>query len=413
MAQGPKKSEVCCPKIGFADTLEQCKCYPEREEVPMNYSCLCGVIWAAIIAAATVGQSSSFHGLGDLPGGDINSEAFDVSADGSVVVGRSDAIPIVANLNSMPEAFRWTAHSGLVGLGFFSNPSPPEGVALGVSDDGSVITGVTGFNGTNTAFRWTADSGLVPLSGLPPGLQMIRAYGISGDGETIVGLMQRRVDGEEGICTVAELSDGRCMSSAFRWTSESGVVGLDTTDLATAVSQDGSVIVGLGLQAGVTQAFRWTADRGVVPLGDLAGGGFFSKAHAVSRDGSVVVGEAFSSNGIEAFRWTADGGMIGLGDLPGGLFQSTALGVSGDGSVVVGTSAIQSGEVGAFIWDAVNGMRHLQSVLATEYEVDLSGWSLQSAEAISDDGRTIVGFGRHAIGQSLYREAWIVRLDSP
>ena len=39
--------------------------------------------------ALSAGATSMFMGLGDLPGGSTFSQAFAVSADGSVVVGRS------------------------------------------------------------------------------------------------------------------------------------------------------------------------------------------------------------------------------------------------------------------------------------------------------------------------------------
>ena len=73
-------------------------------------------------------------------------------------------------------------------------------------------------------------------------------------------------------------------------------------------------------------------------LGDLPGGGYGSSASAVSGDGSVVVGHSTSGSGVEAFRWTASGGMVGLGALPGRTFYSSAFDVSADGSVVVGES---------------------------------------------------------------------------
>jgi hypothetical protein len=46
----------------------------------------------------------SLRGLGDLPGGSSSSNAFDLSADGSVVTG-------LGNSASSPEAFRWTSSS--------------------------------------------------------------------------------------------------------------------------------------------------------------------------------------------------------------------------------------------------------------------------------------------------------------
>lgn len=144
---------------------------------------------------------------------------------------------------------------------------------------------------------------------------------------------------------------------------------------------------------------------------NLLGGGFSSEARGVSSNGLVVVGQGESdSSGNEAFLWTSDGGMIGLGDLPGGSFNSWANDVSADGSIVVGhgTSAIEEDE--AFIWDAVDGMRNLKEVLINQYGLDLTGWKLEEATAISDDGLTIVGFGINPNGDT---EAWIATLPEP
>ena len=52
----------------------------------------------------------SFQGLGDVPGGGFRSQTFGISADGSVVVGRSES-------SSGYKAFRWTSDGGMVGLG--------------------------------------------------------------------------------------------------------------------------------------------------------------------------------------------------------------------------------------------------------------------------------------------------------
>jgi probable HAF family extracellular repeat protein len=71
----------------------------------------------------------------------------------------------------------------------------------------------------------------------------------------------------------------------------------------------------------------WAWGASLVALGDLPGGSFGSGATAVSSDGSVVVGTSSSASGTEAFRWTASSGMVGLGDLPVGSLQSFATGV--------------------------------------------------------------------------------------
>jgi probable HAF family extracellular repeat protein len=210
------------------------------------------------------------------------------------------------------------------------------------------------------------------------------AFGISRDGSTIVG----------------NLSDGD--SQAFRWTAADGVVGLGDLPGGTinsgafGVSGDGSTIVGYGIGTTGQQAFRWTASGGMVGIGDLPGGAFRSVARAVSNDGATVVGQATSASGSEAFRWTAGGGMAGLGDLPGGTFESIAFAVSADGSRVVGYSNSGTND-NAFLWDSLLGMRRLSDVLEAG-GVDLGGWALRSAHAMSSNGRFIAGYANNPQG---------------
>lgn len=176
---------------------------------------------------------------------------------------------------------------------------------------------------------------------------------------------------------------------------------------AYGVSADGSVVVGYGLGANGREAFRWTEAGGMVGLGDLPGGSFWSEARGVSADGSTVIGFSLRENGQEAFRWTEAGGMVGLGVLPGG-FASEARGVSADGSVIVGYSEFASiPRFDAFIWDATNGMRSLFDVLTGEFGLDLTGWTLTAATAVSADGLTIVGYGTNPQGGL---EAWVASI---
>jgi uncharacterized membrane protein len=148
----------------------------------------------------------------------------------------------------------------------------------------------------------------------------------------------------------------------------------------------------------------------MVSIGALTSGpASISQGADVSGDGSVIVGNSMGAFGQEAFRWTAAEGMQPLGDLPGGNFQSRAHAVSADGSVVVGEA---TGPLGltAFVWDSTHGMRSIADVLVDRFGVDLNGFRLLGAEAVSADGLTIVGVGINELGHS---EAWVVRLPEP
>jgi probable HAF family extracellular repeat protein len=190
--------------------------------------------------------------------------------------------------------------------------------------------------------------------------------------------------------------------------------GATVSSRGEAVSADGQVVVGRGSHSKVGEnhyynAFRWTQATGLVGLGDLAGGENQSSAHGISADGTTVVGYGSTFAGREACRWTQATGMVGLGDLLGGVFNSAAEDVSANGSVVVGYGSTSAGNE-AFIWDTLNGMRNLKSVLESDYGLDLTGWQLNVAYAVSDDGKVLVGYG---VNPSGYPEAWLATVPEP
>ena len=151
----------------------------------------------------------------------------------------------------------------------------------------------------------------------------------------------------------------------------------------------------------------WTDLGGMVGIGDLAGGAFSSSAEDASDNGETIVGRGRSASGNEAFRYTTSDGMVGLGDLAGGSFSSHAHAVSGDGSVIVGMGTAQFGKR-AVIWrDGATQPELLSDVLTNEYGLDVSGWILEEALDVSEDGMVIVGTGRAPSGVF---EGWVADL---
>ena len=321
-------------------------------------------------------EAASFQGLGYVPGKDWVSQAYAVSADGSVVVG-------ISRSHFLTVAFRWTAEDSMQNLGYLSGENTTE--ATGVSANGSIVVGWSQKTGSGDveAFRWTESGGMVGLGDLAGGPFLSYGYGVSTDGSAVVGTSWS-ASGYE----------------AFRWTQFGGMVGLgdlpggEFESQAYGISSDGLVVVGSGWSAeNAHEAFRWTESEGMVSLGLLPGDrSIATEAYAVSGDGSVVVGRAHMSSHTEAFRWTESEGMVSLG---GG----SAIAVSADGSVVVGS--------GAFIWDECHGRRSIQDMLENTFGLDLTGWTLGAAMGISADGLTIVGNGTNPSGQY---EAWIASI---
>ncbi|HEX5010691.1 MAG TPA: PEP-CTERM sorting domain-containing protein [Planctomycetota bacterium] len=350
-----------------------------------------------LVAAARAGDPPSFTGVGDLAGGNVLSAAYGVSGDGSVVCGYS-------NSSTGDAAFRWTAAGGLQPLGDL-----PGGATLSyanaVSADGSAIVGHSLSGSGDEAFRWTA-SGMLGLGDLPGNGFFSIANGVNADGSVVVGHSESALS-------------GTLSAEGFRWTAATGIQplgdlpGSNFFSVASAVSADGLRIAGYGDSTASgpssSEATRWSWPAAPVGLGDLPGGGFGGNAFGISADGNVIVGLSAASAGVFAFRWSdpaaGGSGMQSIGDIPGGSAFSRANGISADGSVIVGQSVGPSG-MEAFVWTAATGCVSLKSLL-TSLGVDLNGWTLEVAQAISADGRTIVGYGPNPSGNY---EGWVAHL---
>jgi probable HAF family extracellular repeat protein len=307
--------------------------------------------------------------LGVLPDYEM-SIAWDVSADGLVVVGNSTGV-----LGGT--GFRWTLQEGMVPL--TGIPVTDVFSVHAVSGDGRVIVGTISdaANGGANAARWTAGGGVSTL-GYLSGDDFSEALDTNYDGSVIVGTSEQ-----------STIEDSQ---QAFRWTQGSGMTNLGVLPggryaLAYGVSSSGDVVVGTSDSSNGSRAFRWTELIGMQDLGVLPGW-VNSDARGVSADGKVVVGTLgdgvprIEDETTVAFRWTESGGFETLGVLPG-YESSLANDVNADGSVVVGSSSIEGVSKRAYRWTKLGGMEDLGV---------LDGYESSVATAVSADGLVVVGY---------------------
>jgi uncharacterized membrane protein len=230
--------------------------------------------------------------------------AFAISADGLTAAGAVGGFPPIPNAG---QPMRWTADGGIEGLGFLPGanalgPSRQSGDAWNVSADGSTVVGSSTSlyqdnGGCRTpcflrqAFRWNEATGMEALG---PG----EARFVSWDGNVVAG-----IGGALGPAFV---------NRTFRWTPETGteIIALPPgrrASVARAMSGDGSILLGY-LDDDVDQdAFIWDAEHGMrawqkvlateYGLGDALAGWRILSALEMSADGNVILGIGLNPEG--------------------------------------------------------------------------------------------------------------------
>lgn len=343
-------------------------------------------------------------------------------------------------------AFFWAraarAQSGQVSftdIGVLPIPTENSSTLLGVSADGSVAAGTNiessysppSGSPSGRAIIWTASGGAQLLDRVGP---YTIAYGISGDGSTIVGgdfsnlaspqavawnqqgeqqplgdfiASAASFDGKVVAGTTIGPANNSWQTQAVRWTATGGIqllgvpAGWTGTD-ASVISNDGNTIYG-GLLSGVSGhgnigMFRWTAANGLQAIGPSVGSSstyqdmFIS---GITGDGGEIVGGAGTSTTTLAFAWGGTGGFHLLSGFPAQTFFSSAVGISGGGSIIVGQYAywIDPGVAAAnsSFFIGPDGVFHDLPDFLESHGVNLNGSIIDDPRAISADGTTIVG----------------------
>lgn len=306
----------------------------------------------------------------------------DVSSDGTVVVG---------NIQGPYETFYWTTETGPLPLGRATVPVTGGGAGSpNVSADGTKISAtiMTDDNMYETAGIWDVNIGwqtLMPPT--PPDGGVVDsaigdAWGLSGDGVTLVGLYWRpnATDGSAHPCagTVAD-----------------GVHDLGTpggSGRANAANYDGSVIGGWSAGTnGIWQPTVWVdGERTVLEETDVSN--FVSD---VNRDGTIVVGRSYTHPNAAATIWRWNGSTWDreyIGGLPGMVaFNGLAWfdGVSADGGVIVGTTRPAFSPVyWGMIWMPDTGL-----IDADDWVAGMGAttpYPIAQMTAVTDDGKTVV-----------------------
>ncbi len=334
----------------------------------------------ASLTLASGASAQSFHNLGQ------NNDPFDIS-DTGMVVGADNA-----------GHWYWTADTGLVPIG---GAAPfAYGGQTGVSSDASVISGsfVNPDTGLGELGIYDLGTGLWTVLGslgASSGDSAASAWGMSGDGNHIVGL--------------GWINAGS--AHAIQWTNGLGVNDLGSTvagrsSRANAVNHDGSVVVGWqDGETGFRQGAVWI--NGVQTLIFNDDGMEMGEASSVSADGQWVTG---STNGQAAWRYnTVTEQFEYIDPVAGSFFNPRAAGVaiSDDGKTIVGFVSPFGppfNRVG-YIWREGIGTELLNDYFAAEGVVADAGFSFISPFTMSGDGRTIAGWG---LGNGI--EAFVVTL---
>ena len=211
----------------------------------------------------------------------FTSVPFDISRDGSVIVGSASisSAPFPAPSTRVP--FRWSESGGMINLGGL-------GVARGVSADGSAITGGSdNASGLAQPFRWTEADGMQRLITRDDFMGFGSA--LNPDGTVIVGSIRP---------APYRFQDDR----AFRWTEGDGLTLLGSvagrpTHFASGVSADGSTIIGASLNGA---GYIWTPASGARDLLSLMRNEFGLRdelegweslnPYGITPDGRFIVG---------------------------------------------------------------------------------------------------------------------------
>lgn len=351
--------------------------------------------WLAAGAAASAADVFFLGNLND-PEDSFGTQINAVSADGSTVVG-STASP------NGGEAFRWTAGEGMVGLGDLLGGAFASS-AFGVSGDGSTIVGrgrASSFNsasGVDRAFRWTGELGMRQLISQEPNVTTNSATRAARDGLSVYG-SGTRVTGPNML---------QQEPIQFRWTEENDAETIDTLlpdfDWAFPISPGDNIWAGysdfpvamrqyalVDLSGDHPQVIKQFAPFPTNVFPDPAGVEYPVFA---TDDASIVFGRellvdpADENHTLLSIFVEEEGTRTTIATAHNGM---SITGATDDGEMLLGQADFQ-----AFLWTRAGGVRRLQDYFVKDYGLadEFEDWMPSFFNMkMSADGQVIAGQG--------------------
>lgn len=308
-----------------------------------------------------------------------------ISSDGRWVVGDGSF-----GVDSDPHlAIVWDFNSASATRTLAPPPGNERAYAFDVSADGKLVVGMSqiqvGLERSAIAWAVGAEPQFLP----PVAFDAIEsgAEAISANGEVVVGWSYSEARHFEPTVWI----------NGFGAINLNDLNGSNETGYAISVSDDGQVIVGLSGQNPVIWRLDGTRRDLAFPAGDtnaqaeaVSSNGEFIAGLGVRDFHDPGDGQPYSRS--QLVRWSTEGDVMALGNLSGSnAIEPTA--ISANGRIICGMSISADGYGDAFIWRPNDGIQLLRDVLVNEYRLgdELAGWRLESVTDMTSDGKRFVG----------------------
>lgn len=319
-----------------------------------------------------------------------------MSADGRWVCGGSDS-------PQGRQAYRWgvgTAEPEPLG---FLPGSTFASFAYGMSDDGQTVVGISSDGDVATAFIWRAGQGMTPVPDMPPTAEGSEALAVSADGKTVVGSYYVADsqfgfiwNEQRGFTTFRDIDQEPDAPSHCQAVSVNGDGSAVLFNMAWMIDHDNKDKV-------IYQPAVWRLGSGLQALG----GGDVNRPEAmaldISRSGQIVLA-VISRVGRKDFypaKWTAANGWVPIAP----NMSTVPHDICVDGSRIVG-GGVNNGE--AFVYDSTLGYQNMLNVMEAKGMVDQIDSTPVALMACSADGLVMGGDCRQ---NNVRQRGFIIRLN--